>query len=180
MYIASFDIGQKNFAFCVEECEIQNNDENNVLNGKIILLKNINITSNDIFQTLTNKLDEFINYFDKCSIFIIEQQLKKSMNILRISQHCYSYFQLRYASFKHIVLFPAFHKTKQFNAPENMTYTKRKKWSIEKAKSILKNRNETDIIDLINKSKKQDDLCDTITQLSAFKVLLYENKRLLI
>lgn len=180
MFIASFDIGQKNFSFCIEKSQNINNIQNistiqtpSPFSGEIVLLKNINISSNNIFETLTRHLDEYISYFDKCSIFVIEQQLKKSMNILRISQHCYSYFSIRYASFKHIILFPAFHKTNVLNAPTNMTYSQRKKWSISQAKLILKNRNENNIIELINNQKKQDDMCDTITQLTAFKVLLF-------
>ena len=49
----------------------------------------------------------------------------------------------------------------------------RKKWAIEKAKDILNQRNEIEVLDKVKTAKKKDDLSDTICQLTAFKIKTY-------
>jgi hypothetical protein len=43
----------------------------------------------------------------------------------------------------------------------------------QKGLDIVKSREENSIVELINKSKKKDDLCDVICQLQAFKVIQF-------
>jgi hypothetical protein len=54
----------------------------------------------------------------------------------------------------------------------------RKKWSVEKAMSILKERNDFDTISSLTSARKRDDLADVLCQLQAFKILVYIDKKL--
>ncbi len=198
-WIASFDIGKKNFAFCIEEICIDrvnidrvNIDRMNInrvldrvyANGNIVLLKNIDLTEGCInsyldpliFVNMTKVLDKYKSYWDKCSVFVIEQQMdfRKNRNTmaLKLGHHCSSYFIFHYAYFKPLVEFPAYHKTQVLGATK-MTKYRRKIWSIQKAEEILAKRNELDTLNSLSSFKKRDDLADTICQLQAFKYLLF-------
>lgn len=105
MFIASFDIGYKNFSFYIEEIDenklysiilpkkIDRYDKNNNITisfqnslnqiyqtGKTILFKNQNISSSssstlDLCINMYDYLDLFQVYWNKVDIFIIEQQM---------------------------------------------------------------------------------------------------------
>src|SRR3989344_4958383 len=172
------------------------------LNGKTILHKNLDLTENcdkkakldpETFFNMNSVLDSHILYFDTCSAFVIEQQMsfgrKVNTMALKLGQHCYSYFLFRYGRVKEVVEFPAYHKTQILGA-EKVVYIgkkrgkeakkwkamekrNRKKWSVEKAKEILEMRGESEILLNLRTVKKRDDLADTLTQLQAFKYLLF-------
>lgn len=176
------------------------------MNGKTILHKNSDITYNCIkgkildqetFYNMTDLLDKYSDFWDRCCYYVIEQQMqfgkmKSNPKALKLGHHCQSYFIFRYGRFKKVLEFPAYHKTQilgcekikgkkfkngnyKWNAVDKPT---RKKWSIKKATEILKKRNEESIIcDIKNKSKK-DDLADTLTQLQAFKYLCFISKEI--
>lgn len=175
------------------------------MNGKTILHKNSDLTDNcekgkyldpETFHNMVDLLDKYSEYWDKCSYFVIEEQMnfgkKRNPMALKLGQHCYSYFVFRYGRFKNIVEFPSYHKTqilgcekikgkkykngnfrwKAIDKPE------RKKWSIVKATEILTNRGEQDTIDNIKSKTKKDDLADVICQLEAFKYLFFVEKNI--
>src|SRR3990167_8391541 len=211
MRIASFDIGKKNFAFCVEEFSPEN-VRNAILPrlkerftdngiptekmqecidivcslGFIIEYQNLDLTENcdkrkkldpETFHNLTETLEKYNELWDSCDIFVIEQQMSfgKAINnmALKLAQHCYSYFQIRYRKDKEIVDFPAYHKTQLLGAPKirkkAMAKPQRKKWSVEKALEILFDREENQMTDKIESVVKKDDLADTFLQLQAYK-----------
>lgn len=228
LQVASFDLGKKNFAFCIEEfnkselihiqnipkIERYNNDGTPTVkmqeilnqiynNGCIVLHKNLDLTENcdpklkldpETFHNMTDVLDKYIEYWDKCSAIIIEEQMSfgKKLNkmAMKLGQHCYSYFTFKYGRYKPIIEFPAYHKTQVLGAPKiegkpyksgkirykAMEKPARKKWSVEKAIEILTNRGEDDTLKSIHKMKKRDDICDTICQLQAFKYMAYIEK----
>ncbi len=179
IWVASFDIGKVNFAFYIEEIELgefknikniakaKRYNENgtctegfeNIMqkvykNGKRILLKNFNLTSNvdkkkyfdlEICYNLIDYLDLYSEYWDNVSYFIIEQQMsfgrKTNTMALKIGQHCASYFMFKYGRFRKVVEFPSYHKTqvlgaeKQLKDSSSKKTTKkvmRKKWTLEK------------------------------------------------
>lgn len=231
IWIASFDIGSKNFAFYVEEMDkvslmkITNvpktkryNDDGTptknmqkVLdsvcrNGKTILHINSDLTKNcckgktldpETFHNMTDLLDSYCDYWDKCCCFVVEQQMqfgkmKRNPKAMKLGHHCQSYFIFRYGRFKQVLEFPAYHKTqvlgcqkikgKQFKngkyrwkAVDKPT---RKKWSVMKATKILEDRGEEETINNIKTKTKKDDLADTLTQLQAFKYLCFVEKSL--
>jgi hypothetical protein len=216
IYIASFDIGYKNFAFYVEECNIdmlsESNDTNTdtndeeklndvFMNGTTVVYENTNIdmkkvssnqsnksikssnkSSNqskpfdyDILHNLTTFLDGYSHIWEKCEIFIIEQQMqfgyrKTNIKALKIAQHCWSYFSLRYGKDKMIVDFPSSCKTKILCPTEKMNKTRRKKWCVEKSIEIFIQRGDDEMIDfLTSKGVKKDDVADCVVQLQAYK-----------
>jgi len=227
MYIASFDIGKKNFAFYIEEINTNDlkivniplskrynadgtptSEMSNILNsiyknGKMVLFKNLDLTENcekkcyldpQTFINMNNVLDSYSEYWDKCSYFVIEQQMSFGKNkintmALKLGQHCYSYFLFRYGTFKKPIEFPAYHKTKVLGCSKiqnklkngkirykNINKPQRKKWAVKKAIEILTLRNDIETLDIISTHKKKDDLADTLIQLQAFKFLyLYTN-----
>jgi hypothetical protein len=170
-------------------------------NGKTILHKNSNLTKDCIkgkyldpntFHNMTDLLDFYGDYWDKCCCFVVEQQMsfgkmKRNPKALKLGHHCQSYFMFRYGRFKQVIEFPAYHKTQILGCEKikgkqckngkykwkSIDKPARKKWSIVKATEILSQRGEQDTI---NNTKKKDDLADTLTQLAAFKYLCFVDK----
>lgn len=216
IWIASFDIGKKNFAFCIEEVNISGFDEienisagsryykdgtctiafRNIikdvcLNGKIIILENINLCEGcddkqyldpKIFVNMTKLLDSYKRYWAQCTTFVIEQQMgfgkKRNTMALKLGQHCFSYFIFQFSSFKMPIEFPAFYKTKILGAPKKMSKYDRKLWSVNQAIDILMARGDTQSLEKLSSRKKRDDLSDVITQLQAFKYMVFVDKSL--
>ena len=232
MWVASFDIGKKNFAFYIEEFnhndllflknipEKERYNDNGTptmkmrslldqicMNGKTILHKNSDLTENckkgryldpETFHNMVDLLDKYSDYWDKCSHFVIEQQMsfgknKRNTMALKLGQHCYSYFTIRYGRFKSVLEFPAYHKTQVLGAEKirgkkfkNGNYRwktvdkpTRKKWCISKATELLELRGEIETINNIKTKAKKDDLADTFCQLQAFKYLCFVQKSLM-
>lgn len=227
VWIASFDIGKKNFAWYIQEInlkdlsKIKNISSNKrfnkdgtptesmgkilnklYLNGKTILHMNSDLTKNcdkskyldpNTFHNMFDLLDKYIPYWDKCSVFVIEQQMnfgkRKNPMAMKLGQHCYSYFCFKYGRFKEVLEFPSYHKTQILGAPKvkgkktktgfrykAMDKPKRKKWSTQKALEILQLRNEEENMNNIRTKAKKDDLADTLTQAIAFVYLRYIDK----
>lgn len=115
---------------------------------------------------------------------------KRNTMALKLGQHCYSYFTIKYGRFKKVIEFPAYHKTQVLGAEKirgkkfkNGNYRwktidkpTRKKWSVAKATEILTYRGEKETIENIKTKAKKDDLADTLTQLQAFKYLFFIEK----
>lgn len=224
-YICSFDIGKKNFAFCIEEfdkdtlTQIKNIPLTRRYNpngtptiemeailqkvykeGKIILHENLDLTKNcdpkkkldpETFHNMVDVLERYTEYWDKCDTFIIEEQMSfgKAINkmAMKLGQHCYSYFCIKYGRTKQIIEFPAYHKTQVLGAPKiagkptkngkerwkAVDKPQRKKWSAQKAAIILRDRGELEILKGIKTVSKKDDLADTFLQLKAYQYLTY-------
>lgn len=173
-------------------------------NGKTILHKNSNLTENCVksksldpntLHNMTDLLDSYSEYWDKCCYFVVEQQMsfgkmKRNPKAVRLGHHCQSYFMYRYSRFKEVIEFPAFHKTQVLGCEKikgkqckNGKYrwktvdkNTRKKWSVIKATEILRYRGDNVTIDNIKNKRKKDDLADTLTQLQAFKYLCFIDK----
>ena len=226
--VASFDIGKKNFAFCIEEFDKKNligienipagrryNADGTLTpemeellqrvfsNGKIILHANVDLTKNcdpkqkldpETFHNMTDVLDEYTHEWDSCDCFIIEEQMAfgKKLNkmAVKLGQHCYSYFAIRHGRDKRVFEFPAYHKTQVLGAPKiegkpyksgktrykAMEKPQRKAWSVKKALEILTSREETEYLDQMRSVRKRDDLADVLTQLQAFKYMMYVDR----
>lgn len=172
-------------------------------NGTTILHKNSDISNNCVkgkkldqntFHNMTDLLDSYSDYWDKCSYFIVEQQMafgkmKSNPKAVQLGHHCQSYFMFRYGRFKQVIEFPAYHKTHVLGCEKmkgkqskNGNYRwksipkpDRKKWSVVKATEILTLRREEKTIQNIKSKNKKDDLADTLTQLQAFKYLFFIN-----
>lgn len=131
----------------------------------------------NVFLRLTELLDNHKEYFDKCSTIIIEQQMSFGSRIntmaIKIAQHTYSYFLFRYGNTKKIVEFPSYNKTQILGAPAGLDKPKRKKWAIEKANEIWTLRGDMDVIEMITKKKKKDDMSDCLLHVLSYIVHNY-------
>lgn len=173
-------------------------------NGKTILHKNSDISKNCIkgkkldtntFHNMTDLLDSYSDYWDKCNCFVVEAQMnfgkmKSNPKALKLGHHCQSYFLFRYGRFKEVIEFPAYHKTQVIGCEKikgkqckngkyrwkSIDKPARKKWSVVKTKEILTERGEEEVLKNIKTVKKADDLADTFLQLMAFKYLCFIDK----
>jgi len=155
----------------------------------------------ELCYNMNDILDKYKEYWNKVSYFIIEQQMsfgkKNNTMALKLGQNCISYFMFCYGRFKNIIEFPAYYKTQILGAKKNEKKLKsgkikyisidkpeRKKWSIMKAVEILENRKDLNTLEelkSITKNKKvnkkriinDDDKCDVICQLQAYKYLKF-------
>lgn len=168
------------------------------INGKVILYKNVDLTKNvenntiinpEYYYNMTDVLDEFSDYWDKCQKIIIEKQMafgvQNNIMAIRLGQHCWSYFACKYGRDKELIEFPAYHKTQVLGAEKvevkskkgirykSITKPKRKKWCIQKAMHIFTIRDDQETLDNMKKTKKKDDLADVLCQLQAYKILTY-------
>jgi len=167
-------------------------------NGTKILLLNSDLTEGCdkkayldqlTFYNMTDLLDKYKEIWDKCTIFVIEEQMsfgkQNNKMAVRLGQHCASYFYIKYGRAKKVVEFPAYHKTQVLGSQKIKKATKagkvswknidkpaRKKWCIAKALEILKERGDEPTATIISKSKKKDDLSDVICQLQAYKTFI--------
>lgn len=198
MLIASFDIGTKNFACCIEEfdpcharpCfikskynvdgtlqpEYQDYLEKTLLShGTIHLLQNVNISGQTYQQTCTNMynvLQQHLPVLSQCSVVLIEKQMTRNNIACKLAQHCYSYF-IYHAIHAQVIEFPAMHKTKVLGAPKKMTKYQRKKWAVEEATRLMTLRNDETYSSLLATSTKRDDMSDAFLQLQAYKCLSF-------
>jgi len=165
--------------------------------GSCVLIDNVDLTYGcdskmkldpETFHNMNDLLSSYSDIWDTCDLFIIEKQMMfgKQTNpmAVKLGQHCYSYFCLKYGRDKQILEFPAYHKTQVLGAEKIKTVTKsgkvsykaidkpaRKKWAVSTALEILSDRQDISTSNIISRSKKKDDLSDVICQLQAWKVL---------
>jgi len=167
--------------------------------GKKVLFDLVELTSSkvnpyaistDVVSSLTCYLKNNKDLWDKCSCFIIEKQMSfknvNNSNAERLSQHCFSFFEILYGSHKCISFIGASRKTKLLGCPlrlnaknkyEALPKPLRKKWSVNNALSIFYLRKDYDSILNLLKYIKQDDIADCVNLLQAFKYLVFVEKK---
>lgn len=199
MRVASFDIGFRNFAFCVEEFEYPSaclqqdvvyTSEGtlhppSLLNplyrhGSIIhlALEHFDLDGSACFQPLTRLLDGYSTLWDSVDVFLIEAQIAfgKNANVkaLRISQHVLSYLSVIYGPFKTVVEFSSTYKTRLLGCPlaERKKKRDRKLFSVRACLEIIALKNCPNTTQTFSNFKKKDDVADCVLMVQAFKVLL--------
>jgi len=181
MDVCAIDIGNRNFALCIERFSVPfTKGENICHNGEIILFckedfgvrtKN-GIKDLSIFLNCKKFLDSISEHINRCDVILIEQQLRRNPFAQKLEHFVYSYFVLNFATFKYYISFPAKHKTMVLKAPKGLSKPERKKWCSEKFCEILAERGDSYSLEIISKNKsKIDDLCDTGCMIQAWKIL---------
>lgn len=183
--VCSIDIGNRNFALCIERIPLPLKRNENILHqGEIILFRKEDFGARTkdglkdrmIFLKCEKFLSSISEYIDKCDVILLEQQLRRNPFAQKLEMFVYSYFLINYSIFKYYTSFPAKHKTQVLKAPKGMDKPKRKKWCAEKFCEILAERGDEYSLDIISKNKsKMDDLCDTGCMIQAWKILNYKN-----
>jgi hypothetical protein len=170
MWIASFDIGMKNFSFVILNI-IKDDISLKIPLFDIVHFENLDIRNSQNEYTILNLVDVLDSYktlWDDCQVVLIEQQMQSrhasNIKALKISQHVLTYFTIHYKDSKKIIEYPSYYKTQIFNAPK-MTKYERKKWSVNKVKEILKEKCQEEILKGI---KKVDDICDNVLMILTY------------
>jgi hypothetical protein len=167
MRYASFDIGEKNFAYFIAY------SDDGKLTAKRIENHNIMKGKQTIIQSCIeiSKLLDIEPLFNKCQIILIEQQIRANVRAQRLSQHVWSYFYTKYPDMK-VYMVQSRSKTQYFLGKNNLTAKERKAWAVEKITSILNDCKvisfDTDIKNYFNQLKKKDDVSDAVLQLIAY------------
>jgi hypothetical protein len=149
--------------------------------SQVIVWKKIDVTCGSkkyfdekILYELTNILDSYKEYWDKCSYIIIEEQMsfgtKHNTMAIKIAQHCQSYFIFNYFKFKQIVMFPSYHKTKVLGALKGITKPQRKTWSTKFVNELIEHMELDNEIEEYKKEKKKDDKADCMLMVYAFLI----------
>jgi hypothetical protein len=148
-YIFSIDPGKENFA-----CRLEKRSYDGYIEG-VIFVK-IALSENALTD-ITFFLDNNDQLLSKTNIMIVERQMPINYRMVRISQHCETYFLTKYPN---VTIFEISPKLK---AEKKLTYTT----SLE----ILERGKDLKSKELLESMKKQkmkiDDLCDTVCQIHA-------------
>ena len=175
------------------------------LTGKVLMVENIDLTYNcdkkkyldpKLYLNMITEMDKYQEYFDECDVFLIERQMsfgkrKTNTMALKLGQHCYSYLLMKYLNNKIIIDYPAYYKTQILGAPKKFgkikkTYKNgktvdikdnRKKWSVRIASNILKLRKDEKSLEIINDTKKRDDMSDCLLMTITYSYLNFVDKK---
>lgn len=126
---------------------------------------------NNLYQHITDILDKLKDYFINTHYVIIERQIPKNHNAVRIAQHLITYFLI---NLKDLPLCPSIIevdpklKGKILGAPKGINERQLKVWSVEKAIALSTERKDEYTLTLLKKTKKKDDLSDVLCQIEAF------------
>lgn len=167
-WVASFDIGYRNFAWWVESHEGQCIGWDHV---DLIGHASKKVNLQHAVWSLSDYLDSKIQLWDRVDVFVIEKQMQfgklRNPKAIRLGHHLESYFMLRYGRLAHVEEFPAYHKTQVFMAPK-MNKAERKKWAVQYAAEKLLERGDTQTLDNLMELKKKDDVADCFLQALAW------------
>ena len=138
-----------------------------------------------VSRAMTTFLDAYRDVWKKLDIVLVEHQMnfgkmKNNVKATRLSHHCMSYFLIKYPSCN-VIEYPAYHKTQLLGCHKikgkrgykALKKIDRKKWSVEEALRLYEVRGDEDALNFIRKSKKKDDLADTLLQLQSYKIGWY-------
>lgn len=178
--ILSIDVGMKNCAFYVEdffETEFEK-EKNPYKVGTVVLWELVDFTCGEnalklsfdnLFDRMTQYLDLKTELWDTLSGIVIERQLGKNNKAQRIEQYLYTYFKIRYASFKYMTRIPPSKKTKIFGV-HFKEKKDRKIWASKQALEIcIARKDKKNWNFLCSNVDKLDDLADACLQLKAWQ-----------
>lgn len=155
--------------------------------GKSILYVNENVKLDTkyleprLFLNINTHLDKYSEYFDTCSIFLIEKQMSFGRKIntmgIRVAQHCMSYLLNKYGEKVEIIDYPAYYKSSIFGC-KGMKKSDLKKWSYQYAFEIWQSRGDYIMGELLERVKKRDDISDCLLHILSFVYLRYIDMKL--
>lgn len=182
MLIASFDIGEKNFAYCIAEyvpkepavClkdpHTSDNYQLNILkiaHHNVILKKTQTVIESCIrVSALMSAHEQLMT----CDRFVIEQQMRCNTRAQRLGQHVWSTLYTLFPD-RLIKFVPSHMKTQHFIGKNQLKDKERKTWSVVKVTQegvMGDSERHRQIIEQIEGMKKKDDVCDTILQVIAY------------
>jgi len=167
MLIASFDIGEKNFAYCVAETIDNHLSIVNITHDNVIFKRNQTVIESCVRISTLIRADTRLM---ACDRFIIEQQMRCNTRAQRLAQHVWSTLHTLFPD-RLVKFVPAHMKTQHFIGKNQLKDKERKTWSVVKVTQdgvMGESDRHKEIIAEIEKMKKKDDVCDTILQVIAY------------
>jgi hypothetical protein len=137
-------------------------------NIQSIIFERVRFNNDSIYTDVINYFDRYYEILHMASIMVIEKQLPRNYNTVRLSQHIITYFMIRYSDSITIYEVEPRMKSKLLGYDKSICGNNVKKWSISKAIEILTQYNDINGLDILNKESKKDDLADTVCQIESF------------
>lgn len=168
MFIASFDIGEKNFAYCIADYSATGRlNILKIAHHNVILKKTQTVIESCVRVSALMSEDEQLM---ACDRFVIEQQMRCNTRAQRLAQHVWSTLYARFPD-RLIKFVPSHMKTQHFIGKNQLKDKERKTWSVVKVTQegvMGDSERHRQIIEEIEGMKKKDDVCDTILQVIAY------------
>jgi len=164
--LLSIDVGIKNLAMCIMS------DEKKITFWEVDGVPPLH--NDGIFLSMKKHLDD--RDFSTVTKVLIEKQPDKNRGIKSIEHFLHTYFLCHD---KEVIIWDARHKIPDVVGPGKAQYNKRKKASVDRCRLFL-DENNTEWIEQFDKSKKKDDLADTVMQALSYmnmKVQVKETKK---
>lgn len=175
--VASIDPARKHYALRIEKWDMVSKTVTPIVFDKFCLVGKESETDDvvkyeDLYIKLTEVLSRYHEHFQNCHLLVCEKQPPLDYKTVRVSQHTVSYF---IEHFKNSPLNPYIievdpkYRCKVLGAPK-LTYDPLKAWMVEKAIDVLNQRGDKVSLSIINKTKKKDDLADTVCQIISIMI----------
>ena len=158
--VASFDIGEKNFAYAI-------GDKESIKVWKyhdVVRKKNQTVVES---CEIISKLLEDEPLLPMVGQVIIEQQMRANVRAQRLSQHLWTWFSIKLPNSRPRFV-PSHLKTQHFIGKNKLLPKERKKWAIVKTEEILTKREDLKSLSYLRSLEKKDDVCDSFLQLLAY------------
>ena len=185
MLIAAIDPGIKNFAFSIENVDVDTVRGIRDLSTLVLCSETVFFANIELCDTTTRELTRVLNLYthlwEQVDVVLVERQMQFRSIIntkaLRVAHHCLSYFELSFHEMV-VVDFPSSNKTRVLGAPSGMTKPQRKKWSVAYASEILEERGDCETIKMRETmGRKLDDVSDCLLMCMAYTSLKYRCKK---
>ena len=159
--ILSIDVGIRNLAMCMLD-----EDRDNLVTDWDV--SGVPPEHKDgLYISLRDHLDER-PWVLGAKIILIEKQPDRNKKMISVMHFLHSYFIIKCPNAE-TILYDARHKIPDVAGPGKAQYNKRKKVSIERCEAFIRSNSvNSHWIDTFVKSKKKDDLADTVMQALSF------------
>ena len=159
--ILSIDVGIKNLAMCL----LDEDRENLVVEWDVSGVPPQH--KDGVYVSLRKHLDERPWVLNAKTI-LIEKQPDRNKKMVSVMHFLHAYFIIKNPDAE-TILYDARHKIPDVAGPGKAQYNKRKKVSIERCEAFIRNGPiNTHWLETFQKSKKKDDLADTVMQALSF------------
>jgi hypothetical protein len=161
LMILSIDVGIRNLALCLLNDKKHNRVEQWDVDGIPPEHKN------GIYVSLRDHLDAR-PWVLKADTILIEKQPDRNKKMISVMHFLHAYFIIRCPKAE-TILYDARHKIPDVAGPGKAQYNKRKKVSIQRCEEFIRDgTTNIDWLEVFQKSKKKDDLADTVMQALSF------------
>jgi len=161
LMILSIDVGIRNLALCLLNDKKHNRVEQWDVDGIPPEHKN------GIYVSLRDHLDAR-PWVLQADTILIEKQPDRNKKMISVMHFLHAYFIIRCPKAE-TILYDARHKIPDVAGPGKAQYNKRKKVSIQRCEEFIRDgTTNIDWLEVFIKSKKKDDLADTVMQALSF------------